>query len=240
MTLVVYLVVALAAVVFASACPWRAAVFARARFTCAGSSTRCPTKSPERVAHGGSYLEQSEWWRHPRRTSLAGELRFMVPEILFLHALADLQPAAVVPLVPVPFRPLSAAAARSSVLFGGALTARLTADGAGAVVRWARGCRADRRDRPGARGCRRDRAAPPPADRPGAPGLHDAWRHLQPAVLHRRARPAERRIPRRGGAGRPAPSPGRGTARLGRDPGVPPAAGGRRDRRPPCWRPTSR
>jgi nitrate reductase gamma subunit len=39
------------------------------------------------VAHGGSYFEGSEWWTAPRHFNLAGELRVMIPEMLFLEAL---------------------------------------------------------------------------------------------------------------------------------------------------------
>jgi len=41
----------------------------------------------ERVGHGGSYLEQLNWWTKPRHTSLLGELLVMVPEMLLLKAL---------------------------------------------------------------------------------------------------------------------------------------------------------
>jgi nitrate reductase gamma subunit len=46
-------------------------------------------EEPERVKYGGSYLEESDWWTKPRRTSLAGEIKAMVPEILFLVALKE-------------------------------------------------------------------------------------------------------------------------------------------------------
>jgi len=42
-----------------------------------------------RASHGGSYLEDSEWWTRPRRASRWGELGAMVPEILFLVALRE-------------------------------------------------------------------------------------------------------------------------------------------------------
>jgi nitrate reductase gamma subunit len=35
--------------------------------------------------HGGSYLEQKEWWTKPRPTTLVGEVVFMAEEILLLH-----------------------------------------------------------------------------------------------------------------------------------------------------------
>jgi nitrate reductase gamma subunit len=46
----------------------------------------------KRAAWGGSYLEESDWWNKPRHTSLMGELKFMVPEILFLVALKEHNP----------------------------------------------------------------------------------------------------------------------------------------------------
>ena len=37
-----------------------------------------------RASYGGSYLEESDWWTKPRQSSLAGELKIMIPEILLL------------------------------------------------------------------------------------------------------------------------------------------------------------
>jgi len=42
--------------------------------------------------YGGSYLEESEWWKKPREVSLWGELKVMIPEILFLVALKENNP----------------------------------------------------------------------------------------------------------------------------------------------------
>ncbi len=39
--------------------------------------------------YGGSYYEESEWWNQPRQVSLLGELKVMLPEILFLVALKE-------------------------------------------------------------------------------------------------------------------------------------------------------
>ncbi len=87
MTLVVYLVVSAAAIVFVAASVARAVQYARAPLHLRWELYPVPHEAPERVAHGGSYLEESEWWRSPRKRHLLGELRVMVPEILFLHAL---------------------------------------------------------------------------------------------------------------------------------------------------------
>jgi nitrate reductase gamma subunit len=41
----------------------------------------------KRASYGGSYLEEVDWWKKRRHSSLMGELKVMVPEILFLVAL---------------------------------------------------------------------------------------------------------------------------------------------------------
>ncbi len=45
-----------------------------------------------RAHYGGSYLEESDWWTKKREVSLWGELKVMVPEILFLVALKEHNP----------------------------------------------------------------------------------------------------------------------------------------------------
>ena len=40
-----------------------------------------------RAQYGGSYLEEYRWWSKPREVSLIGELKVMIPEILFLECL---------------------------------------------------------------------------------------------------------------------------------------------------------
>jgi nitrate reductase gamma subunit len=45
-----------------------------------------------RVEHGGSYLEEGEWWKKPREVSTINELKAMIPEILFLVALKEHNP----------------------------------------------------------------------------------------------------------------------------------------------------
>jgi len=37
-----------------------------------------------RASYGGSYLEEPDWWTKPRESSLFGELKVMIPEILLL------------------------------------------------------------------------------------------------------------------------------------------------------------
>jgi len=41
----------------------------------------------DRVRYGGSYFEEIDWWTKPRERSLFGEVKVMVPEILFLKGI---------------------------------------------------------------------------------------------------------------------------------------------------------
>ncbi len=47
---------------------------------------------PGKAHYGGSYLEELDWWKKPRETSLWGELSHMIPEILFLVAVRAKNP----------------------------------------------------------------------------------------------------------------------------------------------------
>lgn len=47
---------------------------------------------PGKAHYGGSYLEDGEWWIKGRKVSLMGELKVMIPEILFLVALKEHNP----------------------------------------------------------------------------------------------------------------------------------------------------
>lgn len=40
-----------------------------------------------KLAYGGSYMEEVNWWNHKYKSSCANELRYMIPEILFLRGL---------------------------------------------------------------------------------------------------------------------------------------------------------
>lgn len=89
MTVVLYLVIAAAVLAFVVASLERAVRYARAPLHLRWELYPVPHEKPARVAYGGSYFETSEWWKVPRHFSLIGELRFMVPEILFLKALRE-------------------------------------------------------------------------------------------------------------------------------------------------------
>jgi nitrate reductase gamma subunit len=41
----------------------------------------------DRLDHGGSYLEEREWWTKPRRRNHLGQVRFMMAEMVFLKGL---------------------------------------------------------------------------------------------------------------------------------------------------------
>lgn len=47
-----------------------------------------PHEGP-RSLHGGSKMEESEWWTKEHKSDIAMELRFMIPEMLFLKALFE-------------------------------------------------------------------------------------------------------------------------------------------------------
>jgi nitrate reductase gamma subunit len=86
-TLAVYLVVAASTVIFVIACLWRVLLFARCPLHLRWELYPIPHDVPERAAHGGSYFEESEWWRRSPASNLAAESKFMAREILCLHAL---------------------------------------------------------------------------------------------------------------------------------------------------------
>jgi nitrate reductase gamma subunit len=45
-----------------------------------------------KASYGGSYLEETDWWKQKREVSLIGELKVMIPEILFLVAVKEKNP----------------------------------------------------------------------------------------------------------------------------------------------------
>jgi nitrate reductase gamma subunit len=46
----------------------------------------------KRAEYGGSYMEEPNWWRKKRETSLFNEIKYMVPEILLLRGLKKENP----------------------------------------------------------------------------------------------------------------------------------------------------
>jgi nitrate reductase gamma subunit len=87
MTIFLYGVIYSSLVVFLSACAIRAARYARAPVHLRWELYPVPHEEPDRVKHGGSYFEASDWWTKSVRFNLWGELKFMIPEMLFLKGL---------------------------------------------------------------------------------------------------------------------------------------------------------
>jgi len=65
----------------------RAVRYARQPFHLRWELYPVPHEEPERVKHGGSYFEDLNWWTRPSKFHWVTELKFMVPEILFLKGL---------------------------------------------------------------------------------------------------------------------------------------------------------
>jgi nitrate reductase gamma subunit len=89
LTLVLYLVVAAAALVFVVASVVRAVWYARHPMHLRWELYPVPHESSARAAYGGSYFETSEWWLTHGRVNRVGEWVFMAREIVFLHALHE-------------------------------------------------------------------------------------------------------------------------------------------------------
>jgi nitrate reductase gamma subunit len=87
MTLGIYLCIYIGFVIFLAGCIRRVVQYARTPVHLRWELYPVPHEEPGRVAHGGSYFESSDWWTHPRHFNLSGELRAMVPEIVFLKGL---------------------------------------------------------------------------------------------------------------------------------------------------------
>jgi nitrate reductase gamma subunit len=84
-----------------------------------------------RAAYGGSYLEESDWWQKKRQVSLLGELKVMVPEILFLVALREHNPKLWTRSFPFHFGLYLVAAATILMMVGGVVAAVMPASIAG-------------------------------------------------------------------------------------------------------------
>lgn len=87
MTATVFAILAIAAVAAAVASAARAWWYARHPLHVRWELYPVPHEAPERARHGGSYFEETEWWRSARSPHRWGALAFMTREILLLHAL---------------------------------------------------------------------------------------------------------------------------------------------------------
>jgi nitrate reductase gamma subunit len=77
----------LAVIAFVVGCVIRAVQYARMPVHLRWELYPVPHEEARRVEHGGSYFEEVDWWTKPTHFNLAGEMSFMVPEMLFLKGL---------------------------------------------------------------------------------------------------------------------------------------------------------
>jgi nitrate reductase gamma subunit len=92
MTMIAYIAAYLGMAVFTIACIARILMWTKMPMHIRWELYPVPHEKG-RAHYGGSYLEEVDWWKKPRETSLIGELRVMIPEILFLVALKEHNPA---------------------------------------------------------------------------------------------------------------------------------------------------
>ncbi len=89
MHVIPYVVAYAAILVFVVAVIGRFVMFARLPMHLRWELYPVAHEGGKKAEYGGSYLEEFEWWTKPRETSLIGELKVMIPEILFLVALKE-------------------------------------------------------------------------------------------------------------------------------------------------------
>ncbi len=82
-----YVLFCASAAVFVIACIVRAVRYASAPIHLRWELYPVPHERADRAAHGGSYFEDGDWWTRAEHTNLIGELKVMLPEMLFLKAL---------------------------------------------------------------------------------------------------------------------------------------------------------
>ncbi len=92
MSILLYGIVHVAVAVFIVACAVRAVRYASQPVHLRWELYPVPHEPPERVRHGGSYFEEGEWWTRPRRLNRWGELKSMIPEMLFMKGLWEFNP----------------------------------------------------------------------------------------------------------------------------------------------------
>lgn len=87
MTAALYLLIYACGLIFIIGCLVRAVGYARMPLHLRWELYPVPHEEPERARHGGSYFESPDWWAQPFRFNLLGELKVMIPEMLFLKGL---------------------------------------------------------------------------------------------------------------------------------------------------------
>ncbi len=86
-TIILYSILYAGALIFVIGCVARAVGYARLPMHLRWELYPVPHEEKHRAAHGGSYFEVKDWWTKPASFNLSGELKSMVPEILFLKGL---------------------------------------------------------------------------------------------------------------------------------------------------------
>jgi nitrate reductase gamma subunit len=86
-TLLLYTVIYASVLIFFVACIFRALQYARTPLHLRWELYPVPHEESSRVAHGGSYFETADWWTHKPHFSLLGEIKVLLPEVLFLKGL---------------------------------------------------------------------------------------------------------------------------------------------------------
>lgn len=89
MTIVLYAIIHAGIAVCIVACVVRAILYSIQPMHLRWELYPVPHEDPHRVKHGGSYFEETDWRSRRLRFNLLGELRFMVPEMLFMKGLWD-------------------------------------------------------------------------------------------------------------------------------------------------------
>ncbi len=86
-TMLLYFFIYLAALVCLTGCAVQAIRYARLPLHLRWELYPVPHEEASRLKHGGSYLEETDWWKKSRPFNLIGELKSMLPEMLFQKAL---------------------------------------------------------------------------------------------------------------------------------------------------------
>ncbi len=87
MIIVLYAVIYASVLVFLIACVARTVSYARLPLHLRWELYPVPHEESARAKHGGSYFEATDWWTKPIPFNLLGELKSMLPEMLFQKGL---------------------------------------------------------------------------------------------------------------------------------------------------------
>jgi len=87
MTTVIFLIVGAGALGFVTGCLVRTVRYAAQPPHLRWELYPVPHEAGDRASHGGSRYEETDWWTRPRNRRLAGDVWFMVPEMVFMRGL---------------------------------------------------------------------------------------------------------------------------------------------------------